>query len=329
LTESNFCDIIIKMSDPIFSPHILRAETLEDGVTQSELSMFDECAFKWNARYNWLLQRADHFPWPLFVGAAWHNFQEAFHKDPNCDVTKFVEPVIPGNIARDSEFEKWLDYWACVMPAYQQVYARIYEEERHHEWFIVEEELSANLLDFKIRGKIDLASETLKFIRDFKSTASAWLTAPDGWQFKLQFMTYCWLMVQNYPKWGKKKFAFQLDMMQKPGLKQTKADGTWTGHITRVCNDIASRPEFYFQRSSCDIFPEAIKRFEDEVLVPKLQRLALVRDNPAECESIILNKNTNACNSFGNRCEFWDICEKGWDVSKFFFQNREIKHQEL
>lgn len=318
------------MSTPFFRPNIIHAQTLQDGLTQSELSMHDECAMKWNARYNNLLELSGRFNWPFFTGQAYHNFQQEFHSNSNCDITKFVPPVIPSDVARDSEFEMQLDYWSQVIPAYQKVYAQLYKEEKNHFWFIVEKELSATLLDFKLRGKIDLASEEKpRFIRDYKYSKSAWLISPDGWSFKLQFMMYCWLMVKNYPDWKKKAFDFQMDIAQKPGLKQTKADGTWAGHIRRVCADIQERPEFYFRRNTATIQPEAIVRFEDTVLVPKLQRFALVRDNPVEAESLITNMNTNACNAFGNRCEFWEICEKGWDVAKFFFINRQVKHQEL
>lgn len=331
MTRNNFCDIIIKMRDPLVNRASINPATLENGLTQSELGMMNECALKWNFRYNNLLERADQFQWQLFVGTSWHNFQEMWRKDSNCDVTKFVPPIIPPNIVRTSDFEADLEYWSQVLPAFQQNYTEHYKEEKGMEWMLIEEELSAELLGFILRGKIDLAHEQFRFIRDFKSTVSAWLISGDGWDFKLQFMMYCWLMVNpnNYPSWGKKKFTFQMDVLQKPALRQTKADGTWAGHIRRVVADIKSRPEFYFTRQSADIFPEQIKRFEDNVLVPKLQKIALIRDNPAETECLINDMNTNACNMFGNRCEFWDICEKGWDVAKFFYTNREVKHQEL
>lgn len=117
--------------------------------------------------------------------------------------------------------------------------------------------------------------------------------------------------------------------MQKPALKETKADGSWAGHIKRVAADIKIRPEFYLKRLPARIEPGAITRFEEMVLTPKIQRLLLVRDNPEETLSIITNPNTNACNLFGNRCEFFDYCEKGWNVAKFFFEKRAEKHQEL
>lgn len=311
----------------------LQPDTIKDGITQSELSMKDECAFKWNLRYNNRLNRADYFSWPLFVGAAWHEFQERWRNGKgSCDVTKFVLPAsvtIPKD-GRDSEFEKWLEYWTYVLPAYQEAYATVYAGEEKHDWKLVEQELSAEHLGFIIRGKIDLMSDSPRFIRDFKSTASSWLTSPDGWHFKLQFMLYCWLVWKNFPEWAAKPFTFQLDMMQKPGLKQTAADGTWGGHIRRVVLDVKKRAaEYYLERTSHPILVENIRRFEEHVLTPKIQALALVRDNPDETISLITNPNTNACNAFGNRCEFYDICDKGWDAGKFFFLRRDKKHEEL
>lgn len=311
----------------------LQQDTIADGVTQSELSMKDECSLKWNYRYNNRLVRADYFSWPLFVGASWHEFQDVWRKSKGvCDVTKFIMPPscpLPKD-GRNSEFEQELEYWTHVLPAYQESYALIYKEEAKHEWKLIEAELQAEYLGFQIRGKIDLMSEMPRFIRDFKSTASAWLTSPDGWHFKLQFMLYCWLVSKNFPEWAAKPFQFQLDMMQKPGLKQTLKDGSWAGHIRRVVGDVKTRAaEYYLKRTPHEIRPENIKHFEATVLTPKIQQWALVRDNSDETLSLITNPNTNACNAFGNRCEFYDICDKGWDVSKFFFLRREVKHQEL
>jgi hypothetical protein len=302
----------------------LQDRTISDGVTQSELSLLDECALKWNYRYNNRLHKADFFDWNFFVGTSWHNFQEKWRKGTN--PKSFAPPEIPKNIARNSEFEKTLAYWSEVLPAYQLAYAEMYPEELKHPWSIIEQELSAEFGGWTIKGKIDLASDKPRFIRDFKSTSSAWLISPDGWHFKLQFMLYCWLMVKNNPEWGKKQFEFQMDIMQKPALKQTKQE-TWPAHVMRVCNDIPSRPEFYLTRKSYVIVPDAIKRFEKFVLTPKIQRLELACNS--DNLSIITNPNTNACNAYGHQCEFFNICEKGWDAGKFFFEQRDVKHQEL
>lgn len=305
----------------------IQPSTKKDGVTQSELSLLDECALKWNFRYNNLLKKADFFNWNFFVGTAWHNFHQKWRESKGkLNPKSFSPPEIPANIGRDSEFEKTLDYWSQVLPVYQVEYAKLYKEEATHDWVIIEKELSADYGGWTIRGKIDLASDKPRFIRDFKSTASAWLITPDGWHFKLQFMLYCWLMVKNYPEWDKKPFDFQLDMMQKPALRQTKQE-TWPAHVQRVCNDIPARPEFYMTRKSYVITSDAIKRFEQHVLRPKIERLELAR-NPANI-SIITNPNTNACNAYGNQCEFFNICEKGWDAGKFFFEKRAMKHEEL
>ena len=305
--------------------------TLSEGFTQSELSLMDECMLKWNLRYNNLLTREGQFDWAHFIGGAWHMFQQLWRQTKGeYDLSVATFPEIPKGMLRDSEFEKKYVYWESVLPAYQQAYAKLYPEEATHEWMIVEEELAFSHLGHRVRGKIDLASDKPRFIRDFKTTVSAWLTSPNGWHFKLQFMLYCWLMARNNPKWAAKEFTFQMDMMQKPGLKETKQDASWVGHIRRVCLDITKeRPEYYLTRQSALITPEAINRFEDNVLTPKIQRLALIVDNPEETLCLITNPNTNACNAFGNQCEFFEICEKGWGAGKFFFKNRRTKHEEL
>lgn len=318
------------MNAPSFSPQVSLA-CVKDGFTQSELSMFDECQLKWNYKYNNRLKLVDQFDWAFWVGGAWHNFQETWRlMKGDIDLTKIAPPELPPDLIRDSDFEKWYEYWMQVLPAYQMAYASIYKEEATMDWLIIEEELKAEILGYTIRGKIDLASEELMFIRDFKSTVSAWLISPSGWHFKLQFMTYCWLMSKNYPSWAKQQFKFQLDIMQKPGLKETKADGTWAGHIRRVCTDVKTRAsEYYFSRQQTTILPEQIKRFEQNVLMPKITKIHLAIENPEIAVAIVTNPNTNACNAYGHQCEFFRCCEQGWDVGKHFFTQRKDKHQEL
>lgn len=321
-----------KQNKLAFLPTIQPA-TVEGGFTQSELSLMDECALKWNYRYNNMLQKDGDMAWPLFVGQAWHNFQQRWRESKgNLELTKIIDmPIIDKSIPRDTEFEKRLEYWSKVLPAYQQAYARLYKGEEKMDWFLIEKELSAEFLGFKIRGKIDLAQHKApRFIRDFKSTASTWLMAPSGWHFKLQFMLYCWLMWKEFPEFVATPFDFQLDMMQKPALKETKADGSWAGHIQRVCLDVQKRAEeFYLSRETKKITVDQIKHFENHVLAPKIQRLALAMENPGVADSILTNPNTNACHMFNHQCEFFELCEKGWDAGIFFFVRRPTKHAEL
>lgn len=316
------------MSTLTFIPQV-NLECIKEGFTQSELSLKDECALKWNFRYNNRLER-NEFQWSFFVGAAWHNFQQKWReKKGEIDLTKIDITGMKKGVMQDSEFDKWLEYWSQVIPAYQQAYAQIYFEEANDEWLIIEQELEATVHGYRIRGKIDLASAKYMFIRDFKTTVSTWLTSPQGWHFKLQFMTYCWLMYKNFPNW-QKSFNFQLETMQKPRLKQTKEDGTWTGHIRRVCQDIKERAAiFYLQRQQVTIQPENIRHFEETVLKPKIELLHLAIENPEAGISIVTNPNTNACNSFGKQCEFFEICEKGFNVGRHFFHQRDKKHNEL
>lgn len=308
----------------------IQPHTLAEGFTQSELAMLDECAFKWNLRYNNLLQKADKWNWHLYVGSAWHKFQELWRKNRGeIDLSTGYFDPIPKDVPQDSEFEKWLEYWNKVMPAYQQTYAKLYPEECKHEWFAIETVVEMEFLGYKLRGMIDLASTKPRFIRDFKSTSSAWLISSGGWHFKLQFMYYCWLFVEKFPEWQGQQFNFQLDIMQRPGLKQTKADGTWAGHIQRVCADVKERPEFYLTRQQSLVTPESIAHFEHHVLTPKIQRIALVVENPEVADAIIMNPNTNACNNYGAQCDFFEICEKGIKAGIFFFEQRTHKHSEL
>ena len=275
------------MSLPATLDLSLNRNTISDGFTQSELSLLDECALKWNYDYNLRLEAVGYFNWNFYVGTTWHNFQENWRKAKgDYDLLKVVAPEIGQGVIRDSKFEQDLDYWTNILPTYQQQYAKFYKGEEKLSYDILEQELryTAPGFDFELRGKLDLAKKGKNpFIRDFKSTSSAWLISTEGWHFKLQFMLYCWLVTKCFPNdWAGKQFDFQLDIMQKPALKQTKQEN-FAQHILRVQKDIAERPEHYFRRSEFLITPDAIDRFEQTVLIPKCQRIALVIDNPEEC----------------------------------------------
>lgn len=318
------------MPTPIKLDLHLQQRTIDEGFTQSELSMLDECALKHNYNYNNLLTKSGKFNWNFWVGTAWHTFQEHWRvSQGKIDLDMIQGNLnIPKDILRDTAFEEQYEYWEGILPTYQMAYAKHFVGEEQLKYSLIEEELSTNFMDFKLRGKLDLVSDKPRFIRDFKTTSSAWLISPNGWHFKLQFMFYCWLMSKNDPVWTAKPFDFQLDIMQKPNLKQTKKENLQQ-HIQRVCKDIQDQPDKYFIRETKQIFPENITHFERTVLLPKLERIALVRENPDAALSIITNPNTNACNAFGHQCDFFEICSQGWDAGKFFFEQRTTKHQEL
>ena len=307
--------------------------TFTEGFTQSELSLFDECALKHNFRYNNLLERQDTMNWYFYIGDAWHTFQQKLRQAKgNIDFNICYFPEIPPNVTRDNVFEQQLDLWNNIMPAYQAAYAKLYAAELADDFFIIEKELSVKFNGFTIRGKVDLASNKKGnvFIRDFKTTKSAWFLTKEGWHFKLQFMLYSWLMLKCYPEWRQFPFFnFQMDIMQKPALKQTKNE-TWPAHVQRVKADIFARAEeHYFDRQTAPMTPEAIDRFEKEVLIPKVNILNLIFENRDDMLPVITNPNTNACNAFNTQCEFFHICDKGWKVARGNFSLRNAKHQEL
>jgi len=307
--------------------------TFTEGFTQSELSLFDECALKHNFRYNNLLTRSDTMNWNFWVGGAWHSFQQKWREQKgNIDLAACYFPEIPKEVIKDSTFDQTLDYWMAILPIYQIAYARLFAHEAKEDYFIIEKELKTEFNGFEIRGKIDLASDKKRntFIRDFKTTKAAWMLSKDGWHFKLQFMLYSWLMLKNYPEWRQFTFFnFQMDIMQKPALKQTKSE-TWPAHIERVKADILARAEeHYFQRSTAPMTAEAIDRFEKQVILPKVNILNLIRDNPEDMLPVVTNPNTNACNAYNSQCEFFNVCDKGWGVAKGLFATKKAKHEEL
>src|SRR5258708_6140930 len=113
--------------------------TLEAGFTQSELSLMDECTLKWQYRYNNLMSK-DLFDLNLFVGSAWHNFQENWRRSKGeYPADSFTPPELKAGTLRDSEFEQKLEYWSEILPAYQLTYIKLYKGEEKENYFVIEE----------------------------------------------------------------------------------------------------------------------------------------------------------------------------------------------
>ena len=310
--------------------YTIRKETLAGGVTQSELACLDGCPMKWNLRYNNLLQLRGAWSWQMAVGNAIHEFMRDRYRGLDADTEKVRWPEIGEDVYRSNEWEMEYTFWNGVIVAMQRAYVRRYkEEETTMEYDIVEQIVSREFMGFNLIGLIDGKGTCLvdskQFIKDHKVTTRPDLMAPMGWDMMFQFMFYSWLCE---PMLKGETFDFILNVLRKPALRQTQRE-SYEGFVRRCSLDIIKRPDFYFVREPRPITRGAIRRFEEYVLKPKLQRLKLVRDYPELAYPIITVPDTNNCFSYNQLCEFYGICKNGWDIESYEYTQRPAKHTEL
>jgi hypothetical protein len=85
-------------------------------------------------------------------------------------------------------------------------------------------------------------------------------------------------------------------------------------------------------RKRLDLTTDAMKNFEQHILLPKLQRIKMVSDpeTPEELKRMMtLNKNTDACHAWNRPCEFFAICQNGLKNEAFNYETKPEKHAEL
>lgn len=311
---------------------LIRPTTIADGFTQSELSMFGDCAQKWNWRYNNLLEAMGYFSFPLMVGSALHDFMEQWYatkgKRANVATLQFEEGVI----ATAEDLLK-LEYWNHVLPAMMRAYA-IYYKDDHTKWDIIqiEEEVSVDYRGFRLRGKIDLHHREAdgEYIDDHKSTSTLSKDVVAGWDFRFQFMFYLWLKWVQNPK--NKIKGYYINAIKKPELRVKKLE-TIPAFAQRVFDDMVQEPDKYFYRDKFPITRGALQHFQDKVVDPRLTVIAYAADPLSQrelAEAIITNKNTNECQKFtGAPCPYIHLCRHGFSNMRHLYELKDRKHMEL
>jgi hypothetical protein len=156
----------------------------------------------------------------------------------------------------------------------------------------------------------------------------------EGWEFRFQFMFYAWLATKH-PDFAKLPIMGTMpNAIKKPELRIGK-DESSLAFAARVKLDMLTRPESYYYREIKMLTKDAMTRFENEMLRPKVERLKFVLGITDGAESrrlkaaFLRNKNTDACFHYNKRCPFFNVCKNGWDVEKGAFKQRKTKHNEL
>jgi len=306
----------------------LDLENIKEGLTQSEITTWDECAQRWFYGYNQMLKPRNSFNWYFVYGDAFHRTISDFYAGQE----KVASLQFPAGVVLTGEQEAERDRWQAVLEVQMQRYFRYYADD-HKAWDIHlnEEIVTVDFEGFRFTGKIDLGyslkGDSNLIHVDHKSYGRYDKATYEGWFFRFQFMFYLWLVRR---KTGRDVSLFMVNGLKKPGLKQGVNENV-AQYTARVQQDMIQRPEEYFKRTPLAVMPNLIERFEENVLRPKISRLKLLtKGKPSAMllESLTRNKNTSACTGMGSVCPFMPLCSVG-ESELYLYDRRETKHVEL
>lgn len=307
-----------------------------EGFTQSEMQTMDNCGEQWYLRYNLGLAKHGAFSWALTYGSAFHAFLEEFYTTGgkrwsfNLELDKKQRAMLPMQVMED------LEYWQKLGGVQSEIYASYYKNDHLHFQPIeggIERIADMEFEGIRLKGMLDLFFKhtTYKgyYMLDHKTAGRIDAQTVLGWDFRFQFMFYCWLAWKIWPEYPIK--GYFINAIKKPSLRLGKTE-VLQAFMARIRADMLGEPEKYFYRDRLLLTRDALQRFEDQILKPKLFRIRLLI-NPKVSDdvkiSIIRNKNTDHCLHYGQACQFMGACQHGLDTEKGAFMKRAAKHEEL
>lgn len=313
-----------------------------EGSTQSEITTMDNCGQLWWWQYALMLKRKGSFSWALAYGSAMHQGWEEMYATQGKrwtipDVGKFLPPGTSLNLAQQKERE----YWQGVLQIQLECYFAYYKEDfeifkTERVEFIADIQFEFQGKMIRLKGMLDLIACNVankgRWMFDHKTTRDLDLKTVLGWDFRFQFMFYLWLMHKIDEAAGNTdRFrGYYINAMKKPTIKVRQND-TLDMFFERLRNEMLMEPEKYYYRQSLLLNKGSIEHFEQMVLGPKLTRISLLT-NPDISDSIkisiVNNMNTDHCQRYG-ACAFLPLCQHGWELEGFQYEQRTAKHEEL
>ena len=299
-------------------------------VTQSEISLWDDCPEKWYRAYAQQLELKNAKPsWSLIYGTAVHQVIDDWWQGKTIDFAN-LQLDIPTNCILDADDEAEKQYYTALLRIQMARYTTYYQDDKKDLKIISNEQiLSLPYEGFILKGKIDRVWKDKKkvVLCDTKTAGRISMETYEGWHFKFQFMFYVWLLFKCT---GQKVDELIVDAVVKPALRRKQNESVQDLH-GRILSDMIQEPKKYFQRVPLTIYKGTLERFEEEILRPKINRLKLLTSNTdsAIVDVLTRNKNTNNCHKYGTTCSFLPLCVHGPGAEMFRYVKRDIKHVEL
>lgn len=321
----------------------LHPRTFSEGSTQSEITTFDVCPVKWYYHYNLLLSGGDANI-DFAIGTAWHKIMAGIYTPESGEDWREVKCQYEEGAEKNQEHEALLEQWDKILQVYAERYIIKYKDEIANLQVLgVEQEIDVTIpwkgTEIRLRGVVDLRGKLLgkMMLFDHKTTSGLNSALMRGWEYRFQFMFYLWLARQVLSDMPDRLI---INVMVKPTIriKQTESLGAYLGRLRK---EIIDDPNKYFYRQPLILTKGKMERFEQEVLFPKFDRIAMMQESTKsveECGAQVLDTleeiipsfmgaNTHSCIQFGKFCPFLGVCEGKQDVNKLHV--RKIKHPEI
>lgn len=313
-----------------------------EGWTQSELGTLAECGFKWKLQYDMGLRRKGSFSWALVFGDAFHRTLEDAYANAGVLRGGIAEMRFDDDVMLTADNQEEKEYYEMLLEVMVEVYLEHYAldfktfrlEPNGIERVAVAEIVYRDI-PIKLTGKIDLHGtfgfSSIKMIGDHKTCGQLSMVNVLGWDFRFQFMFYVWMLQQIV---GKHECGgFMVNAVKKTQLRQKK-DESLRSFMSRVRSDMRTRPEEYFYRKHLPLTRGSMENFEENVLKPKLEKIAMLQNPNTPQEYVaatILDRNTDACFKYGTNmpCQFLPICQNGLERELSNYEQRKHKHSEL
>lgn len=311
-------------------------EMIAEGLTQSEMQTWDNCAEKWYLGYNLKLSHRSQFSWATTYGSWVHNTLEEFYRSKG--KRWHWQPEVDELILRrqNAKVMRQRELYMKLGKIQMEVYASQYKHDfKLYDILSTEDIIDIEFEGVRLKGKVDVLAYHKGYKRvglwDHKTTGRLDRDTALGWDFRLQFMFYTWL-AYHHPDWKKQRpRSFMVNAMKKPQLKWGDTEPV-DAYLQRVQIDMVQKPEKYLYRDTLLLKEGDLEHFEKTILRPKIERVKMLF-NPKVSDDVKLiitrNKNTDTCRKYGQACEFLPVCQHGLDVEKRGYMRREVKHREL
>ena len=298
-------------------------------LTQSSMGCIQECACKYNLRYNEGYESIDR-PEALTVGTAFHAGVEAFRKHGTIDT--FAVNAMLNGLESDHR---------CLVTAMLKAYTDRYADD---DWTYdaVEKQLHVvNPLDcdgVDIRGVADaiVLIGGRRYLVETKTTARIDGTYLESLWYKRQTLMYSWLLDDIA--------GVIYDLIQKPSIRRLKATPeekrkyTKDGMLNARQRAVDESDEEYSARLDdwYELRPEALHR---ETVIHSEAQIQMFEADISGVAALVKHfereghwpRSLSACFAYGRPCEFALFCQSNNSqmILDTHFQKRERPHPEL
>lgn len=266
-------------------------------LTHSSSSMFRTCRAKYDMRYNIGLSRVHRSP-ALFFGSLMHDCLDRMRKglpSPEVDIKTEGDMLAVGQVSK--LVQGYRAYWDSQTTPWTKVVATVKSEEAFSLRI-------PGVKGMRFCGKIDAivtVADGRTALLETKTAGDSIDGDSDYWDRVMvdqQVTGYCWAASQI----GVPVATVLYDVIRKPTIRVKQTEDV-ASYCQRLEEDIASRPEFYYQRRE-------IPRSQRDLDVFEAELVHTARDMRDARKMKRWYRNTSACTQFG-RCEYLDICARG------------------